>query len=139
MFCFRTQWLQNKAIEKCNSKITSAELIKCLRLWYGFQVDIFWETKCNSNPRFGRTFFTQNTWDYQLLLIGPIFFTTDPAAQTDQKQKSRFTKSPLMQDWVFGLGLNITGLCKVGRYLPYDHKQYYYKNKCFPKRTPISY
>ena len=34
-----------------------------------------------------------------------FFFSTCPAAQTAQKQKSRTTKSPLMQDWVFRLGL----------------------------------
>ena len=32
----------------------------------------------------------------------PIFFSTGLAAQTAQKQKSRTTKSPLMQDWVWG-------------------------------------
>ena len=32
----------------------------------------------------------------------PTFFLwTGPAAQTAQKQKSRTTKSPLMQNWVF--------------------------------------
>jgi hypothetical protein len=34
-----------------------------------------------------------------------FFFSTVQAAQTAQKQKSRTTKSPLMQDWVFRLGL----------------------------------
>ena len=35
----------------------------------------------------------------------PTFFLcTGPATQTAQKQKSRTTKSPLMQDWVFRLG-----------------------------------
>ena len=35
----------------------------------------------------------------------PTFFLCNgPAAQTAQKQKSRTTKSPLMQDWVFRLG-----------------------------------
>ena len=34
-----------------------------------------------------------------------FFFSTGPAAQTAQKQKSHTTKSPLMQDWVFRLGL----------------------------------
>ena len=34
-----------------------------------------------------------------------FFFSTGPAAQTAQKQKSRTTKSPLMQDWVFRLGV----------------------------------
>ena len=34
----------------------------------------------------------------------PTFFLcTGPAAETAQKQKSRTTKSPLMQDWVFRL------------------------------------
>ena len=33
------------------------------------------------------------------------FFSTGPAAQTGQKQKSCTTKSPSMQDWVFRLGL----------------------------------
>ena len=36
----------------------------------------------------------------------PTFFLCiGPAAQTAQKQKSRTTKSPLMQDWVFRLGV----------------------------------
>ena len=35
----------------------------------------------------------------------PIFLCTGPAAQMAQEQKSRTTKSPLMQDWVFRLGL----------------------------------
>ena len=34
-----------------------------------------------------------------------FFFSTGPAAQTAQKQKSRTTKSPLMQDWVTRLGI----------------------------------
>ena len=33
---------------------------------------------------------------------------TGPAAQLAQKQKSRTTKSPLMQDWVFRLGFPIS-------------------------------
>jgi hypothetical protein len=33
-----------------------------------------------------------------------FFFSIGPAAQTFQKQKSRTTKSPLIQDWVFRLG-----------------------------------
>ena len=37
----------------------------------------------------------------------PTFFLcTGLAAQTAQKQKSRTTKSPLMQDWVFRLGVS---------------------------------
>ena len=36
----------------------------------------------------------------------PTFFLcTGPAAQTVQKQISRTTKSPLMLDWVFRLGI----------------------------------
>ena len=35
----------------------------------------------------------------------PFFFITGLAAQTAQKQNSRTTKRPLMQDWVFRLGL----------------------------------
>ena len=36
----------------------------------------------------------------------PTFFLHNgPAVQTAQKQKSRSTKSPLMQDWVFRLGI----------------------------------
>jgi hypothetical protein len=35
----------------------------------------------------------------KLLTIGPqLFFSTGPAAQTAQKQKSRTAKSPLIQD-----------------------------------------
>ena len=42
----------------------------------------------------------------QLFSADPIvFLCTGPAAQTAQKQKYRTTKSPLMQDWVFRLGL----------------------------------
>ena len=33
-----------------------------------------------------------------------VFFSSGPAAQMAQKQKSRTPKSPLMQDWVFRLG-----------------------------------
>ena len=33
--------------------------------------------------------------------------STGPAAQTAQKQKARTTKSPLMQDWLFRLGLEM--------------------------------
>ena len=41
------------------------------------------------------------------LIIGPdLIFSTDPAAQTAQKQKPRTTKSPLMQDWVFRLEIH---------------------------------
>jgi hypothetical protein len=35
-----------------------------------------------------------------------FFFNTGPAAHTAQKQKSRTSKSPLMQDWVFRLGIS---------------------------------
>ena len=35
-----------------------------------------------------------------------FFFGTGPAAQTAQKHKSRSPKSPLMQDWVFRLGVH---------------------------------
>ena len=42
----------------------------------------------------------------KLLIIGPqLFLCTGQAAQMAQKQKSRTTKSPLMQNWVFRLGL----------------------------------
>ena len=43
----------------------------------------------------------------KLLIIGPqLFFyvLASPAAQMAHKQKSRTTKSPLIQDWVFRLG-----------------------------------
>ena len=36
-----------------------------------------------------------------------FFFNTGLAAQTAQKQKSRTPKSPLMQDWVFRLGMKL--------------------------------
>ena len=40
----------------------------------------------------------------------PIFFSrTGLAAQPSQNQKSRTTKSPLMQDWEFKLGLQYNG------------------------------
>ena len=42
----------------------------------------------------------------KLLIIGPnIFLCTGPAVQKVQKLKSRTTKSPLMQDWGFRLGI----------------------------------
>ena len=37
-----------------------------------------------------------------------FFFNTGPAAQTAQKQKSRTTKSHLMQDWVLDWGFDYT-------------------------------
>ena len=52
---------------------------------------------------------TPKTWKncpQKLLIIGnQLFLSTGPAAQTAQKQKSHTTKSPLMQDWVFRLGV----------------------------------
>ena len=40
-----------------------------------------------------------------MLIIDPNFFLcTGSDVQMAQKQKSRTTKSPLMQDWVFRLG-----------------------------------
>ena len=36
----------------------------------------------------------------------PTFLCTGLAAQTAQKQLSRTTKSPLMHDWVFRLGVH---------------------------------
>ena len=36
-----------------------------------------------------------------------FFFSTGPAAQTAQNQKSRTPKSPLMLDWVFRLGAQL--------------------------------
>ena len=49
---------------------------------------------------------TWKTRPQKLLIIGPeLFFSTGPAAQTAQKQKSLTTKSPLMQDWGFRLGV----------------------------------
>ena len=42
----------------------------------------------------------------------PTFFLcTGPAAQTAKKQKSRTTKSPLIQDWVFRLGERLKPAC----------------------------
>ena len=41
--------------------------------------------------------------DYEQLLR-VVFLCTGPDAQMTKKQKSRTTKSPLMQDWVFRLG-----------------------------------
>ena len=41
----------------------------------------------------------------KLLIIGPDPYCIGPAAETAQKQESRTTKSPLMQDWAFRLGL----------------------------------
>ena len=54
-------------------------------------------------------FLPPKTWKnltQKLLIIGPepFFFSTGPAAQTAQKQKSCTTKSPLMQGLVIGLG-----------------------------------
>ena len=56
-----------------------------------------------------RKFLSLKTWEdhpQKLLIIGPDpFFSTGLAAQTSPKQKSRTAKSPLMQDWVFRLGI----------------------------------
>ena len=45
-----------------------------------------------------------------------FFFCIGPAAKTAQKKKSRTSKSPLLQDWVFRLGLciwsKVHSLCK---------------------------
>ena len=52
-------------------------------------------------------FLPLKTWKnrpQKLLIVSPdLFFSTGLAAQTAQKQKSRTTKSPLVQDWVFRL------------------------------------
>ena len=55
------------------------------------------------------------TWKLLIISPEPIFFSTCPATQTAQRQKSRTTKSPLMQDWVFRLGSpsNLLRCCKV--------------------------
>ena len=54
-------------------------------------------------------FLTPKKWKnlpQKLLIIHPwLFLCTSPAAQTAQKQKSRTTKSPLMQDWILKLQL----------------------------------
>ena len=47
-----------------------------------------------------------------------FFLCTGPAAQTAQKQKSLTTKSPLMQDWVFRLGLMLKLTCFLCSILP---------------------
>ena len=58
------------------------------------------------SKKFKKDFLTPKTWKnfpQKLLIIGPqIFFYV-----LAQKQKSRTTKSPLMQDWVFRLGLRV--------------------------------
>ena len=52
----------------------------------------------------------------KLLIIDPIFFfDTGPAAQTDHKRKSRTTKSPLLQDWVFRLGVHLILSSRMSR------------------------
>ena len=52
---------------------------------------------------------TPKTWKnrpQKLLIIDPqLLLCTGAAGQTAQKQKTRTAKSPLMQDWVFRLGL----------------------------------
>ena len=59
----------------------------------------------------------------KLLIIGPQSFT-GPAAQ---EQKSLTTKSPLMQDWVFWLGIEEKDTIKLSRqtmiifFLPNDY------------------
>ena len=63
----------------------------------------------------------------KFLIIGPeFFFTTGPAAQTAQKQKSCTIKKPLMQDRVFRLGtIQISGplyLISFIRILPNPHR-----------------
>ena len=52
---------------------------------------------------------TWKNWPKKLLIIGPqLFLCTGPAARTAQKQKSCTNKSPLMHDWIFGLGVQCT-------------------------------
>ena len=54
-----------------------------------------------------KSFLTPKNRHQKLLIIGPqLFLCTGLAAQTAQKQKSRTTKSPLIQDWAFRLGLH---------------------------------
>ena len=58
---------------------------------------------------FSKTFFDPENMKknrpQKLLIIGPqLFLCTGLAAQMAKKQKSRTTKRPLMQDWVFRLG-----------------------------------
>ena len=43
-----------------------------------------------------------------LLIIDPFFCTGRLATQTAQEQKSRTTKNPLMQDWLFRLGCKVS-------------------------------
>ena len=43
-----------------------------------------------------------------------FFLCTGPAAQTAEKQKSRTTKSPLMQDWVFRLETGVVSITVWG-------------------------
>ena len=54
-----------------------------------------------------------SVWEESGFLNHPNFYT-GLAAQTAPKQKSRTTKSPLMQNWVFRLGLcpNLTTRCQ---------------------------
>ena len=54
---------------------------------------------------------TPKTWKVAHNQPPTFFLYTGPAAQTAQKQKSSTTKSPLMQDWVFRMGM-------YGNYLP---------------------
>ena len=52
----------------------------------------------------------KKTRPQKLLIIGPqLVLRTNPTAQTAQKQKSRTTKCPLMQDWIFRLGAGYNG------------------------------
>ena len=46
----------------------------------------------------------------------PFFFSTGLTTQMAQKQKSRTTKSALMQDWVFRLGLQ--PIHQKNKYIP---------------------
>jgi len=59
-----------------------------------------------------------------------FFFSNGPAAQTAQKQKSRTTKSPLLQDWVF----SSTGSLTIIAITHCAKKQLVFSKECFVKK-----
>ena len=61
------------------------------------------------------------------------FLCTGLAAKTAQKQKSRTTESPLMQDWVFRLGFGLVKLDFCKQHTPFWSFTEKHKNKVRPQ------
>ena len=66
-----------------------------------------------------------------------FFFIYWPAVQTAQKQKSRTTKSPLIQDWVFRLGEHPVLVFRVLTCIHMCHKVMYKWHPCDDKGSKV--